>query len=174
MRLSILLAIGLTTALVVAAPASAGTVCVSGTTATFVASDVAAGCGGANGAGETNKLTVAADGSGNVVFTDTNPVTDGDGPGGCTASGNTGTCPATGYVFNLGDGDDSAAVGSVASAGPSTGGAGKDTLTGGPFADQLGGGDGNDTISGGAGNDTLNGDANDDTVNGGDGDDTLG
>src|SRR4051795_7614571 len=117
MRLSILLAIGLTTLLVAAAPASAGTVCASGTTATFAAGDVASLCGGANGPGETNKLTVAGDGAGNVVFTDTSPIADGDGAGGCTASGSTATCPATGYVFDLGNGDDSATVGSVASSG---------------------------------------------------------
>src|SRR6476660_9775798 len=98
MRLSIFLAIGLTTLLVAAGPASAGTVCASGTTATFAAGDVASLCGGANGAGEANRLTVASGGAGSVVFTDTNPITDSDGAGGCTTSGNTATCPATGYV----------------------------------------------------------------------------
>src|SRR3954454_19405433 len=93
MRLSILLAIVLTTALVAAAPASAGTVCSVAGVATFAAADVATACGGANGPGETNTVTVTTDGSGNVVFTDTQAVTDGDGPGGCDATGNTGTCP---------------------------------------------------------------------------------
>src|SRR3954468_9285271 len=173
MRLSILLAIGLTTLLVAAAPASAGTVCASGPTATFAAGDVESLCGGASVAGETNKLTVAGDGAGNVVFTDTSPIADGDGAGGCTASGNTASCPGTGYVFDLGGGDDSATVGSVASSGPSTGGLGKDTLTGGPLSDQLSGGDGTDALFGGDGQDFLHGGDGADGVDGGSGDDVL-
>src|SRR4051812_26607270 len=101
MRLSILFALALTTALVWAVPASAGTVCMDGGVATFLAADVGAGCpGGANGPGELNALSVSVNPAGDVVFTDSAPVTDGDGPGGCSASGNTGTCPgALGFRF---------------------------------------------------------------------------
>src|SRR4051794_25903265 len=177
MRLSILFAIGLTIALSAAAPASAGTVCqgITGSPA-FFAADVAAACpGGANGPSEVNALSVSTDPAGNVVFTDTNPVADGDGPGGCTVSGNVGTCPPNGlgYSFNLGADDDSATVGAVAGSllTPSTGGPGADHLIGGPLADVLGGGAGDDTIEGGAGDDTLSGGDDVDTIHGGAGSD---
>lgn len=175
MRLSIALSLALTTALVWAIPASAGTVCMDGTTATFVAADTAVGCGGANGPGELNKLTVSVNQAGDVVFTDSAPVVDGDGPGGCEANGNTARCPgALGFHFDLGDGDDTAQVGAVANGGvASTGGDGKDTLTGGPLGDNLDGGVGDDVVDGGAGNDTLTGGAGDDTLQGGDDNDTL-
>lgn len=175
MRLPILLAILLTTGLAAAAPASAATACETGGVATFAAGDVAANCGQPTTASEINALTVTTDSSGAIVFSDANnPISDGDGPGGCSVSGNTATCPgALGYSFDLGAGDDSATVGTVAAAGPSTGGAGADRLTGGPLADQLNGGPGADTIDGGDGNDTLDGGSGDDTINGGDGNDAL-
>lgn len=175
MRPSILLAIVLTI-LAAAAPASAGTVCQVGGVATFAAGDVGAECpGGANGASEVNSLSVSTDSSGDIVFTDTQPISDGDGPGGCTASGTTGTCPgALTYVFDLGAGDDSASIGAVASGGgTSTGGDGADTLTGGPLADTLDGGPGNDTLSGGGGDDSLSGGAGSDALVGSDGADTI-
>src|SRR2546426_824854 len=146
MRLSLALAIATACALAWAAPASAGTVCNVGGVATFLAADVASGCpGGANTPTEVNALTVSVDPGGDIVFTDpNNPVTDGDGPGGCSASGNVGTCPgALSYQFDLGGSDDTATVGAVANGGnSSTGGAGKDHLVGGPLGDILDGGPG--------------------------------
>src|SRR3954452_19081534 len=136
MRLSILFAIALTIGLIATAPASAASVCNVGNTAVFVADDVAAGCpGGVDGASEVNAVSVSANGAGAIVFTDANPVTDGDGPGGCAVSGNTATCPAAlAYSFNLGGGDDSAVIGAVANAGAgSTGGDGHDHLPGAPL-----------------------------------------
>jgi Ca2+-binding RTX toxin-like protein len=174
MRLSISLALALTTALLAAAPASAGHVCVVGGQATFAANDMAATCGAPAGPSEVNSLSVGTNAAGDIVFTDTNPISDADGPGGCTASGNSATCPrGAGYAFSLGDGADTAVVGTVPAAGVSSGGAGADTLTGGPAADNLAGGDGNDTIAGGAGDDFVVGDSGDDVVSGGDGNDAL-
>src|SRR3954447_14967163 len=176
MRLSTSLALALTIALVWAVPASAGTVCMNGGTATFLAADVGTGCpGGANNPGELNALTVSVNPAGDVVFTDSAPMTDGDGPGGCSASGNTGTCPgAFGFRFDLGDGDDSATIGAVANGGAtSTGGDGKDHLVGGPLGDVLDGGPGNDTIDGAGGDDTLTGGDANDTLTGGDGADQI-
>ena len=179
MRLSIVFAIALTIALVGAAPASAGSVCIDVTgTPAFYAADVAAGCpGGANGASEVNTLSVSSNAAGDVVFTDAgNPVADGDGAGGCTVSGNTGTCPAGGfgYSFNLGAGNDTASVGTLA-AGllSSSGGDGADHLTGGPLADNLDGGAGDDAIDGGGGDDALSGGDGVDTIHGGPGSDTV-
>ena len=176
MRLSIIFALALTTALVWAVPASAGTVCMNGGSATFLAADVAVGCpGGANGPGELNALAVSVNSAGDIVFTDSAPITDGDGPTGCSASGNTATCPgALGYHFDLGDGDDTATVGAVANGGQtSTGGDGKDTLTGGPLGDNLDGGLDNDVVDGGAGNDVLTGGPGADQLRGGAGADEL-
>src|SRR3954467_4895183 len=140
MRLSILLATALTIALVAAAPANAGSACITpGGTAFFAAADV--GCpGGATGPGGVNALSVSVNSAGAIVFTDANnAVTDADGPGGCSVSGNTATCPgALSYRFDLGDGDDSATVGAVANGGAaSTGGDGRDHLVGGPLGDFL-------------------------------------
>jgi Ca2+-binding RTX toxin-like protein len=176
MRLSIALATGLTALLAWAAPASAGTVCATGTTAVFAAADVASLCPGAtDGPGEANSLIVSTDSAGDIVFTDSVPIADGDGPGGCTATNKTATCPgALAYRFDLGDGDDSAGVGAVANGGlVSTGGDGKDHLTGGPLADVLDGGAGDDTIEAGGGNDTLTGGPGDDRLDGGDDNDSL-
>src|SRR4051794_9492710 len=108
MRLLVLAAVLLTSALVAAAPASAGTVCMVGGTAVFAAADMAADCGAANAASEVNKLAVTADAAGDVVFTDAStPITDGDGPGGCTVAAKTATCPdATAFRFDLGGDDD--------------------------------------------------------------------
>jgi hypothetical protein len=133
MRLSIFLALGLTIALVAAVPASAGTVCSAGGVSYFYAGDVAAGCaGGVNGPGEVNNLTVGTGAGGKVTFADTNPITDGDGGGGCDVTGNTAICPAEPFTFDLGDQNDKATIGAAASAGTSTGGDGNDQLTGGP------------------------------------------
>jgi Ca2+-binding RTX toxin-like protein len=184
MRLSILFALTLTTALVWAAPASAGSVCSVAGTATFVAADVASGCGAANGPGELNALAVSVNGAGDVVFTDSAPIADADGPGGCSTTANTATCPgALGFRFDLGDGDDSATIGAVANGGnTSVGGDGKDHLSGGPLGDnldggpgddQVNGGDGDDQIAGGSGNDLLNGGNGADDIDGGDGADNL-
>src|SRR3954468_18193041 len=176
MRLSLLFATALTIALVWAAPASAGTVCNIAGIATFAAADVGASCpGGANNPSEVNSLSVSRNAAGDTVFTDANaPMTDGDGPGGCSVSGNTGTCPGTtGFVFDLGAGDDTATVGAVLSDGMSTGGAGADHLQGGPLGDMLGGGTGDDVVEGGAGDDILLGGSGVDTVRGGAGSDVL-
>jgi Ca2+-binding RTX toxin-like protein len=174
MRFSIVFALALTIALVWAVPASAGTACATGGIATFGAGDTAA-CGNSPGPGETNSLSVSTNPSGAIVFTDSNPITDGDGSGGCSVSGNTATCPGTfAFQFDLGDGNDTATIGAVPSGGlPSTGGAGNDQLTGGPLDDNLHGGDGNDSLDGGAGNDAVAGDAGDDVVQGGSGNDQL-
>src|SRR3954469_10493529 len=101
-RLSILLATLLTIGLISATPASAGSVCAVGDVATFVAADAASGCpGGADAPSEINALTVSANSAGAIVFTDNSAITDQDGPGGCSASGNTATCPGTlSYQFN--------------------------------------------------------------------------
>jgi Ca2+-binding RTX toxin-like protein len=177
MRLPISLAVLLTIALVAAAPASAGTVCASGGVARFAAADVASECAGStNGASEVNALTVGTNAGGDIVFTDANhPILDGDGAGGCSVAANTATCPgATVYQFDLGGGDDSAAVGAVPNGGlVSTGGDGADHLTGGPLNDALDGGPGPDTIDGGPGDDQLNGGAGADSLSGGAGNDAL-
>jgi Ca2+-binding RTX toxin-like protein len=176
MRLSLLFATALTIALVWAAPASAGTVCNIAGIATFAAADVGANCpSGANSPSEVNSLSVSTNPAGDIVFTDANAaMTDGDGAGGCSVSGNTGTCPGTtGFVFNLGAGDDTAAVGAVASGGISTGGPGADHLQGGPLADLLNGGGGDDVLEGGEGDDTLLGGIGVDTLRGGAGSDVL-
>src|SRR5918912_849454 len=119
MRLSILLGTFLTiSAFASAAPASAATVCEVGGVATFAAADVASACGPASGASEVNTLSVTTNSAGDIVFTDTNAITDGDPGTGCTVSAKTATCPgALAYVFDLGAGNDSATVGAVASGG---------------------------------------------------------
>src|SRR3954466_111436 len=120
MRLSILLVTAFLVAFVWAAPASAASACSVGGVATFAAGDVGANCpGGANGASEANALSVTTNGAGQIVFTDAkNPVTDADGPAGCSASGNTATCPGgAGFSFDLGAGDDTGTVGPVDSRG---------------------------------------------------------
>src|SRR4051794_30153645 len=116
MRLSIVLAIVLTTGLLAAGPASAGSVCEVGGIATFAASDVAATCpSGANPASEVNVLSVSTNAAGDIVFSDPNqPIADADGPSGCSVSGTTATCPgATAFTFDLGGSDDSATIGAV-------------------------------------------------------------
>lgn len=176
MRLAAAMAAALTMGLAAAGPASAGTACKVGTTAVFAAADVvsASGCTGADAAGETNALGVTVNAAGDVVFTDAQPIADGDGAGGCAVSGNTAVCPgATGYRYDLGAGGDSASAGTVRSEGQSTGGAGNDTLAGGPGLDALDGGPGADGVSGGPGDDVLQGGDGGDTVSGGDGDDSL-
>ncbi|HEX6711878.1 MAG TPA: calcium-binding protein [Thermoleophilaceae bacterium] len=175
MRLSIVCAIVLTSGLIAAAPASAGTACSVASIAVFAASDVAAACpGGVAGSSEINNLTVTTNTAGDVVFTDSSPIADGDGAGGCTTGGNTATCPGVLFSFDLGDGDDSAnAAGAAKSSVLSTGGAGKDHLVGTPVLDMLDGGPGSDVIDGGGGDDTLTGGADDDQLNGGDGSDEL-
>src|SRR3954469_1173276 len=132
MRLSILLATAFAVAFLWAAPAPAPTFWDSGNVPPFLPADVAAGCpGGADNPSDTNALTVSVNPAGDIVFTDANNViSDGDGPGGCSASGNSATCPGTlGFRFDLGAGDDRATVGVVANGGlTSTGGAGNDRL----------------------------------------------
>jgi Ca2+-binding RTX toxin-like protein len=176
-RFSFVFATVLTTALVWVAPASAGTVCNVAGVATFLAADEAAGCpGGTAATSEVNTLSVSVNGAGDIVFTDAgSSITDGDGPGGCSASGDTGTCPgALSFRFDLGAGPDSATVGAVANGGSiSTGGAGDDHLAGGPLGDQLDGGAGADVLDGGDGADTLRGGAGDDRLNGAGGNDAL-
>jgi Ca2+-binding RTX toxin-like protein len=170
-RFGVALAAACACTLALAAPASAGTVCKVGTTAVFEASDVVSSCSGAAGTGEVNHLTVGVDASGNVTFSDASAIADG---GGCTVNGSSAVCPGTTtYRFDVGDGNDTATVGAVASAGTSTGGAGDDVLHGGPFPDTLDGGAGNDTLDGGPGDDTLSGGDGDDAVTGGDGPDTI-
>src|SRR3954454_11791347 len=177
MRLSIFFAIVLTTGLVAAGPASAGSVCEAGGNAIFVAADAAAACpGGANAGSEVNNLTVSTNAAGDIVFSDANQaITDQDGPTGCSVSGNTATCPGVlGFAFDLGGGDDTATIGAVANGGTTSfGGAGADHLVGGPLDDHLVGGSGADRIEGGAGADTLVGGDGNDNIDGGDGADTI-
>jgi Ca2+-binding RTX toxin-like protein len=177
MRLSILLALVLATGLVATSSASAASVCLDAGVATFAAADVGSECpGGTNGASEVNVLTVSANATGDVVFSDANQaITDADGPGGCSVSAGTATCPgALGFRFDLGGGGDSATVGAVANGGlMSTAGAGDDHLVGGPLGDILDGGAGDDVIQGGDGNDTLSGGDGSDTVDGGNGNDVI-
>jgi Ca2+-binding RTX toxin-like protein len=174
MRLSILLATVLAIGLLGSATASAGTVCVVGDVAMFQAADVASGCpGGADGPGEINSLTVSVNSAGDIVFTDSSPITAAGA--GCTTNDKTATCAgALAYSFNLGDQDDTATVGAVAGGGlVSTGGDGKDHLIGSALGDVLDGGPGNDVIDGNGGDDTLSGGADNDRLNGGDGADEL-
>lgn len=174
MRLALAGAIVLTTAMLAASPASAGTVCAGGSVAIFYASDVAAGCpGGTNAASEVNRVTIGRTAGGDITFTDTSvaPV-DGDGPGGCTVTGNTATCPGTEYVFDVGGNDDTVTVAAPVP-GAGAGGDGADRLVGGPLRDVIDGGDGKDNIDGGDGPDALTGGAGDDTLSGGDDDDSL-
>ena len=106
------------------------------------------------GAGEANNLTISLLGS-NYVLSDPG-ATITAGPG-CTASGNTASCPAVGIIgitVNTGDGGDIARNNTAT---PST----------------LSGGDDNDRLEGGPGNDTLRGNRGLDTHSGGAGDDYL-
>ena len=177
--------------LFVAAPAaSAGTACVTLGTAIFVEGNTG-DC--ATTTAEDNDLTVEADPSGAIVFTDSNPILDG---GGCVVAGNTATCAAaSSFRFALGSMNDTATIlaavpsnpfgvasdlgdgADVLNGGPASdtvlGGAGGDDMSGGDGDDALLGGDGADVIRGGSGNDALNGDAANDTIEGGSGADDL-
>jgi Ca2+-binding RTX toxin-like protein len=172
-RLIVAIAAALSVGLMSASVASAGTVCKVGTQALFSAPDIA-GCGGGAAAGEANSVKVDTNAAGDIVITDSKPITDGDGAGGCTVSGATAVCPGTtGYLAQLGDGNDSLTVGNTRSAGASTGDDGADTMKGGPGPDAFDGGAGADTLSGGAGDDLLMGGDGNDVVTGGEGNDQL-
>ena len=126
--------------------------------------------------GEVNNLTVSLSGT-DYVLTDAGATVEA-GPG-CTASGNTGTCPGTGIIgitVSGGDGADSLTNSTNSAATPSTlsGGDGNDSLAGGPANDTLRGNQGVDSVSGGAGDDLIDvrGDRSD-IVTCGPGDDTV-
>ena len=144
--------------LVGAAPAMAGLMKIAGGSAIYSADP-----------GEANNLTV--DFAGNeVIFNDVVPVTDGDGAGGCTASGNQGRCPLgadlPGQVSVsafLDDLDDRFQVTPAVPTDFFIGAEGEDGN------DTLIGHDGRNDLEGGAGNDTLDGRAGDDNLAGGTG-----
>ena len=123
--------------------------------------------------GEVNNLTVSLSGA-DYLLADSGATVDA-GPG-CSASGNTATCPGTGIIgltATGGDGSDSLTNGTAT---PSTlsGGDGNDSLEGGSGSDTLRGNQGIDTLSAGAGDDFVDvrGDRGD-IVNCGTGDDTV-
>ena len=104
--------------------------------------------------GEVNNLAVSLSGTDHVV-TDSGATVDA-GPG-CSASGNTATCPAPGIIgltVSGGDGADSLTNNTST---PST----------------LSGGDGNDSLEGGFANDTLRGNQGVDSLSGRAGDDFI-
>lgn len=175
MRYSLAAACAALLALAAAAPASAGTACVEGGTALYVAADVA-GCGGAGAdPTEDNNLTVQVRPDGTVVFTDSAPITAGTG---CAPDGDAVECTgASAYRFALGDSDDTATIlaafpttafGNASDLGP-----GADLLTGGPGADAVNGGAGDDELNAGGGDDVLRGGDGADVLRGGEGADTL-
>jgi Ca2+-binding RTX toxin-like protein len=142
--------------LVLAAPARAATVGVSGSSVMFSAAP-----------GEANNVRVSF-GAGNVVIQDTAAPTVG--PGCAAAEFNGVNCPrtaGTSIVLRFGDRDDKMSPTPSTPAGTSfriDGGGGKDVLWGGR---------GRDNISGGAGNDLLYGQGGKDVVSGGAGKDRL-
>ena len=83
--------------------------------------------------------------------------------------------PTTGIVkFDMGDGDDHAAISANANiCGEFEMGGGDDYAAGGPCDDVINGGEGNDRLLGGSGNDTLNGGEGNDRIDGRGGSDTL-
>ena len=104
--------------------------------------------------GEVNNLTVSLSGT-DYVLTDSG-ATVVAGPG-CTAAGNTATCPGTGIIGLTLSGDDGADSLTNSTSTPST----------------FSGGDGNDSLEGGSGNDTLRGNQGVDSLSGGAGDDLI-
>ena len=104
--------------------------------------------------GEVNNLDVSLPGRG-LRLTDSG-ATIAPGPG-CTAAGNTATCPSTGIIGMTLTGDDGADSLKNSTSTPST----------------LSGGDGNDSLEGGSGNDTLRGNQGVDSLSGGAGDDLI-
>ena len=150
-----------------AAPATAhgATVALNGTMLEYTA-----------GAVEENAVTFAIAGP-DYLVTDTgvSAIADGDGPGGCSVTGNEATCPVAGVAgvhVTLSDLIDTATV-QGATADRLDGGAGSDTLTAGAGADVLLGGDGNDVLNGESANDVLQGGTGADHYNGGAGADTA-
>jgi Ca2+-binding RTX toxin-like protein len=126
--------------------------------------------------GQTNNVTVTLSG-GNYTLKDPGfqNMGDTDGAGGCSVSGSTATCPASGVTLirvDTRDRDDSALV-SAATDSVLLGGDGADSLTSDGGKDQLEGANGNDTLDAGAGNDLLDGGPGDDTMTGGAGTDTV-
>jgi Ca2+-binding RTX toxin-like protein len=159
------LAVGILVALAVPATAQGATVALTVGTLSYDA-----------GALEGNEVTFAISGP-NYLVSDTGvtAIADGDGPGGCTVTGNEATCPAAGVTsvdVTLLDLVDSATV-EGATADRLDGGTGSDTLTGGAGADALIGGDGNDVLNGEGDNDFLRGGSGADGYNGGTGVDTA-
>ena len=123
--------------------------------------------------GEVNNLAVSLSGTDHVL-TDSGATVDA-GPG-CSASGNTGTCAATGIIGLTVSGDDGADSLTNNTSTPSTlsGGDGNDSLEGGFANDTLRGNQGVDSLSGRAGDDFIDvrGDRSD-IVTCGTGDDTV-
>ena len=104
--------------------------------------------------GEVNNLTVSLSGT-DYVLTDSG-ATVVAGPG-CTAAGNSATCPGTCIIGLTLSGDDGADSLTNSTSTPST----------------FSGGDGNDSLEGGSGNDTLRGNQGVDSLSGGAGDDLI-
>ena len=120
-----------------AAPASASTVGVQGTTLTFTASN-----------GEANRVTVSLSGE-SIRVTDTGATPTAGA--GCTLSSRTVSCPRAGLtdlVADLGDRNDRLGISrSVALRSRVRGASGDDALGGGGGPDELDGGGGRDTVS---------------------------
>jgi Ca2+-binding RTX toxin-like protein len=152
------------------------------------------------GAGEVNNLTVSFTGT-DYRFEDAPGITIVPS-GGCSATGNVGTCPATdvtdvrAFTNDMNDtvsadasitspvhvwldgqaGDDTVNGPPNAEAqlnGDDSGQVGNDTVVGGNKDDDLIGDEGNDTLTGGPGDDRLIPGAGNDTANAGPGDDNL-
>ena len=104
--------------------------------------------------GEVNNLAVSLSGT-DYVLTDSGATVDA-GPG-CSASGNTATCAATGIIGLTVSGGDGADSLTNSTSTPST----------------LSGGDGNDSLEGGFANDTLRGNQGVDSLSGRAGDDFI-
>lgn len=123
--------------------------------------------------GEVNNLAVSLSGTDHVL-TDSGATVDA-GPG-CSSSGNTATCAATGIIGLTVSGDDGADSLTNNTSTPSTlsGGDGNDSLEGGFANDTLRGNQGVDSLSGRAGDDLIDvrGDRSD-IVTCGTGDDTV-
>jgi acid phosphatase type 7 len=125
---------------------------------------------------QANDVRVSLSGS---TYTITDPAFPGmgdtDGAGGCTVSGSTATCPASGVSLirvETRDRDDRVLV-AAATDSVLLGGDGNDTLTSDGGKDQLEGSNGNDALDGGANDDLLDGGVGNDSMAGGAGGDTA-
>jgi hypothetical protein len=152
-HLGIALGAMLVVMLLAAGPAMGASIALTGSTLTYTAE------------GEQNNVSVEQGTDGSLTVTDTVPLTDEDGVGGCNVVDNVATCPPAGSITaEAGDFDDTFTLGSsVTVPAELSGGGGVDTLTGGSGNDTLhlrvnGAGD---SASCGAGEDTVDLDLDD-------------